>query len=286
MIDLASYGQGLHIDERGVWLAQGVPSVSYPDEGHDACFGVEERSFWFRHRNNVIVQAVRRWPCTGPLFDVGGGNGCVSRALIDAGIATVLVEPGARGVQNARSRGLPCIVQATTDSARFRPGSLPAVGLFDVIEHIADDRAFMRSIHELLRPDGRLYATVPCYGWLWSGEDVGAGHHRRHTGRSMTALLEGAGFEIDYLTCFFRWLPLPILLARALPWRLGWRNRGGPAAPDASHGTATPRLSAVADRLLRSEVSRVRDGRSMPFGASLLVVARAGGSSQRSALHA
>lgn len=286
MIDLADYSQGLRIDERGVWLAQGVPSVSYPDEGHDACFAVEERSFWFRHRNNVIVQAVRRWPCHGPLFDVGGGNGCVSRALIDAGIPTVLVEPGARGVDNARSRGLPSIVQATTDSARFRPSSLPAVGLFDVVEHIRDDRSFMHGIRELLRPDGRLYATVPCYGWLWSSDDVEAGHHRRHTARSMTALLEGAGFEIDYLTCFFRWLPVPILLARALPWRMGWRGRGGPVAPDASHAATSPRLSSMADRLLRSEVSRVREGLSMSFGASLLAVAHPGGPLQHSAVDA
>ena len=49
---------------------------------------------------------IRRHQITGHFFDIGGGNGCVAKAIESAGVPVVLVEPGTGGVRNARSRGL------------------------------------------------------------------------------------------------------------------------------------------------------------------------------------
>ena len=90
----------------GIWTAEPATAYSYPEDGNDLCFSLEEESFWFKHRNAVVTEALRRWP-PGGMFELGGGNGHVASALERAGWPTVVVEPGRRGAENARSRGWP-----------------------------------------------------------------------------------------------------------------------------------------------------------------------------------
>jgi hypothetical protein len=75
------------------------------------------------------------------------------------------VEPGLVGVQNALKRGIKYIVRATLEDIGALAGSMPAVGSFDVLEHIRDDAGFMASVSRFLVPDGRVYITVPAYNW-------------------------------------------------------------------------------------------------------------------------
>lgn len=48
--------------------------ISYPEDGHEILLDVEDRSFWFRHRNNVILNIMKRYKPNGRLYDVGGGE--------------------------------------------------------------------------------------------------------------------------------------------------------------------------------------------------------------------
>src|SRR5690606_21548140 len=121
----------------------------------------------------------------GPIFDIGGGNGFVARGLAAAGFPAVVIEPGPTGARNAQARGLSPVVCAALDDAGFLPGSVPAAGLFDVLEHIEDDLGAMATLSALLPPGGRVYLTVPAYQWLWSSEDELGGHHRRYTRASL-----------------------------------------------------------------------------------------------------
>jgi SAM-dependent methyltransferase len=278
-MDLRAVSSGLRLGKDGIWWGPDALPVSYPDDGHDVLAQVEDASFWFRHRNRCIEAAVRRQPPPGggPIFDVGGGNGFVSAGLRAAGFDVVLVEPGPQGALNARRRGLDTVVCATTDSAGFGPASLPAIGLFDVIEHIEDDRGFLAAMQGLLVAGGRLYATVPAYQGLWSHEDVAAGHYRRYTLAQIGQRLVQAGLRLDYASYFFRPLPLPIALLRALPYRLGLGSGGRPGGAQkvARDHAAQPgsKKAGLIERLLASEVEQIRAGRSMRFGGSCLLVA-------------
>ena len=274
-MDLAEIATGLRQTPEGIWTATERVRVSYPEGQHADCFQLEERSFWFRHRNECISAMVRRNPPPeGPMLDLGGGNGFVSQRLHDDGWPVVLVEPGETGAANARRRGLPEVVCATLEQAGFRDGSVAAVGMFDVVEHVADDRALMAEVARVLRPGGTVYFTVPCHRWLWSNADPIAGHHRRHTLASMRALLE-PDFEVTYASYFFRALVAPQLLLRAVPYRLGFRGRRGalPTGTEHGGGGAGP-LARGISRLLEPEVARVAAGETIRFGASALVAAR------------
>ncbi len=235
---------------------------------------LEGDSFWFAHRNACIVAAVRRFPPSGPIFDVGGGNGVVALALERAGFETVLVEPGPQGAANARARGLSHVVCSTLEDAGVRPRTLSAVGLFDVVEHLADDVAFLRSTGARMAPGARLYLTAPAYLWLWSSEDDYAGHYRRYSGRGLSRALRAAGFEIEYQTHFFVPLPVPILLFRTVPTRLGRRGVDARKWETREHRRPAGPAAGLLDRLLGIETRAIARGLRLPLGSSCLAVAR------------
>lgn len=274
MIDIGRIASNLKPLEDGLWASAEARSVFYPEGAHGRCFRLEEQSFWFRHRNACLLEVISRLPPAGALFDVGGGNGYVTLALCRRGIESVLVEPGMQGVRNAMARGLRPVICSTLQGAGFRPGSLPALGMFDVLEHMADDTAFLRTARQLVADGGRLYLTVPAYGFLWSDTDDMARHFRRYTLGGLARTLRSAGFEVEYATYIFWPLPLPVFLLRTVPSWLGlWRDPARKARRDHAGGGASG--ASLLRPLLRDELRRIRRGWPIRFGGSCLVVARA-----------
>ena len=186
-----------------------------------------------------------------------------------------MVDPGAEAVRNAGSRGLSLVICATLETAGFVEQSLPAIGLFDVLEHIRDDGAFLRQARALLADGGRLYVSVPAYRLLWSAVDAFGGHHRRYTAGRLKRLLAKTGYTVEFDTYFFALLPLPILLLRSVPYRLGLRRRQE-ALYDLEKQHAPP--SGLCGALLASYLTReerILKRHRLAFGASHLAVARA-----------
>jgi len=274
---LREIAPNLERSQEGWWSSRHLSGVSYPDDGNALCFLVEESSFWFEHRNRCILEALRLFPPSGTFFDIGGGNGCVARAIQETGQEVVLVEPGLAGVRNALNRGIRQVVRATLEDAGVLPETLPAAGLFDVIEHISDDSAFMTGINRLVIPGGRVYITVPACPSLWSNEDKLAGHARRYSVPALRRLLENAGYTVEFVTYFFGFLLLPILFQRAIPYRLGFGAKTlaeDSVRSDHEPGnTLTRRMLQV---LTRRELSRIAESWPVRMGGSCLAVARKG----------
>jgi SAM-dependent methyltransferase len=268
---------GLRLGDDGIWWSASRAQVSYPAEGHSQTLSVEDRSFWFGHRNACIEALVRRHPPAGggALLDVGGGNGFVAAALQACGFDVALLEPGAGGAANARRRGVREVICATLEDCGIPPASLGAAGLFDVLEHVSDDAGLLGRLHRALVPGGRVYLTVPAHGWLWSQADVDAGHQRRYTLEQVTTLLARCGFGLDHASYFFRPLPLPLLLARSLPYRLGLARAADARSIMRDHAARRSRLAGLVRRALASEAVHIAAGRPMRWGASCIVAAHA-----------
>jgi methyltransferase family protein len=272
--DLAT---NLELGEHGIWFSKRRAKVSYPPAGNEACFQIEDQSFWFQHRNRCIASIVRGFPPAGAIFDLGGGNGFVSLGLQRAGWESIVVEPGTVGAINARKRGLENVICATLEDANFRPHSLPAAGLFDVVEHISNDAGFFRALRDRVIIGGRIYLTVPAYQWLWSAEDVAAGHFRRYTLSSLASVLGQSGFEVEFASYMFSPLPLPILLKRTIPSLLGRRKAGNSeeAIRELRAGLKTP--LRLASGIFKWELQRLERKKTIPVGGSCLVVAKSSG---------
>lgn len=279
MLRVNEISTGLTLGQDGIWYSAIQDSISYPTDGNQNCLAVEESSFWFEHRNKCIASLVGRFPPVGggTILDIGGGNGFVSRGLIECGFDAALVEPGPAGAKNAKSRGISTVICATTKSAKFHPNSISAVGLFDVVEHIEDENEFLRSIHKILKHEGRVYLTVPSYQFLWSLDDQEAGHFRRYSISQIRTVLESVGFQIEYSTYIFRILSIAILFFRTLPFRLGFKRSARSKPREKERADHSPRqglIGRAVTHFLGNEVSNLERGLKMHFGGSCLVVAR------------
>lgn len=276
--DLAHLLSTLRQDEdgMGIWYTDGTRPVSYPEQGNAECFEIEDSSFWFLHRNHCILGVLERFPPEGPILDLGGGNGFVSAAIQRAGYTAVLLEPGATGCANAKKRGVSPIICGNIEDLHLGQNLLPAIGLFDVLEHIEEDTRFLSLLAQKLRATGRLYVTVPAFPWLWSKEDEVSGHKRRYSLRRASKVLREAGFDIEYATYMFFPLPPGILLYRV--FRIGnarfdERSRGAHKW-QLEHRGLHSGLKSVIERLLAMERIAIRKQIKVPFGSSCLIVAR------------
>lgn len=263
------------IQKDGIYFSEKSSAISYPEKGNEDFFKIEENSFWFKHRNECIYEAFKKFATSNLFFDIGGGNGFVAKYLENQTIETVLVEPGLSGCLNAKKRDLKNIVCATLQDAKFNKNSLPNVGLFDVVEHIEDDLEFMKMIYEYSQDQGLVFITVPAYNFLWSNEDKDAGHYRRYTIKTISDCLQNAGFKIEYKTYLFSPLPLPIFLSRSLPSKLGFNKKSDDVNKHKNEHTASQGFTqSIMNWFLDKEVSKIKKEKKTIFGSSVFIVAK------------
>jgi hypothetical protein len=261
--------------DNGIWFSNNKREISYPETGNANFLEIEKNSFWFPHRNNCIVEAVKLYSKNEVFFDIGGGNGFVAKGLETNNFKTVLVEPGLKGCMNAKERGLENIVCSTLEDAGIKTNSCRAIGLFDVVEHIDDDIGFLKSTYDVLDNNGVIYLTVPSYKFLWSYEDEHVGHFRRYTVSQMENKLKSIGFETVYATYIFSFLPIPIFLFRTLPYLLKLKNNSKSIKKHKKeHSAKKGILSGLLNKIGNWELNCIKQRKSISFGGSCFIVAR------------
>ncbi len=245
-------------------------------------FAAEERHFWFRARNRVLTDIVHR--LTHRLNDgfrvleVGCGTGNVLRNLeqVCRRGRVVGLDLYPQALRLARQRTSCPLVAADIHQLPFAE-PFEIVGMFDVLEHLPDDRRVLIDLRRALAPDGRLVLTVPAHAWLWSEVDVYSGHYRRYAARQLSALLDECGLRVEYLTQF---------MGPLVPLMWLHRRAGGHQGPTSarqmdvdrqrvlSELKIVPVVNELLGGLLALERPFLRRGLRLPLGTSLLAVAR------------
>lgn len=179
-----------------------------------------------------------------------------------------------QGIINAKRRGLQNLICATVQDAAFTSNSLPAIGVFDVVEHVEDDMAFLSTLKNCLQNQGKLYQTVPAYNFLWSQEDEDAGHFRRYTLRNLRKTLKIVGFKVEYSTYFFSLLPAPIFLLRTLPSIFDSKRTNNFAKNQAVHNSRTGLIGKTVNSVWKWELNTIERKKIIPFGSRILAIAQ------------
>jgi SAM-dependent methyltransferase len=242
---------------------------------------VEDRHFWFRARNYLIAtlveRIVRRWPPPYRVLEVGCGNGNVLRHLVRVcrGASVVGMDLFAEGLRHARDRAACPVVQANAGCTPFRVG-FDLVGMFDVLEHTPDDMQVLRDLHALLAPGGVLLLTAPAGKVLWSYFDELSHHCRRYEAPELAEKLRQAGFELELVTHYMASIyPLVRLIRRSRTPGKQAQNGGLDASRTLRQEfTIVPVANALLTLVLRGEARWVSRGHRLPFGTSLVAVAR------------
>jgi SAM-dependent methyltransferase len=230
----------------------------------------EERSFWFRGRNAMILWALDRYfAAAGSFLEVGCGTGFVLRGIREAHprMALAGAELYPEGLRFAAER-VPDAELLQLDAIEMPyDGEWDAVGAFDVLEHIEDDEAAIRGMRQAARPGGGVLITVPQHPSLWSGADDYAHHQRRYTRRELVSKVERAGLRVERVTSFVTLLLPAMYLSRR-------RERRAGAGYDPAREHASAERVPLLERALDAERWAIARGVSLPAGGSLLLVAR------------
>ena len=215
----------LRQDKNGIWITESAKVISYPDLGNKDSFDLEDSSFWFNHRNNVIETVITKFPYQGDFADIGGGNGyqLVKIAEQNPSNKNILVEPGYEGCLNARNRNLKYVYNMTFEDFDFDLFNITGVSMFDVVEHIEDDVTFMTNLSNKLKSGTKVFITVPTHNYLWSDVDDYGGHFKRYNRQMVQELADKSGYKLVYFSYFFEYLMPFSYLLRALPYKLGKR---------------------------------------------------------------
>jgi SAM-dependent methyltransferase len=245
-------------------------------------FAAEDRHFWFRARNCAIAALVRQ--VTAPLaagyrvLEVGCGTGNVLRMLEELSPpgAVVGMDFLADGLRFARRRVRCALVQGDLHMPPFR-APFDVIGLFDVLEHFADDRLVLRDLHRMLAPGGALLITVPAHAWLWSYFDEAGHHRRRYEPAELAGKLVDCGYRVEYLSQYLAGI-LPLVWLRRWRTSLARARRTGDA--DRTYALATdelrivPGINSLLTYLLSQEVRLIVRRRVLPIGTAILALAR------------
>ena len=253
--------------------SRGAPG--YDPHFFDTLEKVEDRHFWFLGRRAVILAALRRSVpdlAHRRLFDVGCGTGGLlahfdRSGLRLSGACDVYLE----SLRLVRRRvDVPLVL---VDQGRELPlgEGHDLLGMFDVLEHVDDDGAMLRSLRDALLPGGVLVLTVPAHPALFDEMDELAHHRRRYTRAALRAVLRDAGFEVRLLNHFMAPL-VPALLAARFLGRLLPSARAPASSRRGMELRVVPGLNAAFRGVLALE--RLALPRlSLPFGSSIVAVA-------------
>ena len=236
-------------------------------------FQLETRHFWHRTKRALVLDAVgaieRARGGPGRALELGCGAGRLQEELGGRGWEAWGSDHSPEALAWCRRRGLSRLVQL--DATRPIPADLGRFDLLlalDLLEHLEDDAGALAAWRAALAEGGWLLLHVPAHPRLFSYWDEMVGHKRRYRRRILLDLFDRNGLELVRLTPTFAWLLPPVAAFRAL------RRGSDPRRASSDFQFAPAPLNALGTALGALEARWLR-GRDLPFGLSLLALARA-----------
>jgi 2-polyprenyl-3-methyl-5-hydroxy-6-metoxy-1,4-benzoquinol methylase len=206
-----------------------------------------------------IVDLSRPWLGGGPI-EIGSGMGDYAQSWADLGMSITVSEADPMRLADLHKRfdGSAKVTVRELAVPIDVDGDYSGAVAINVLEHIEDDVAGLKTFARLTRPGGHIVLFVPAFSFAMSDFDREVGHFRRYRKRQLEETLVAAGLEpvlVHYVNSvgLFGWL----LLVRLL--------KGRPR-----DGFALTVLDRFVIPVLRRVEARIRP----PFGQSVFAVAR------------
>jgi SAM-dependent methyltransferase len=150
------------------------------------------------HMFYCLDRFIERYGLHGPFLEIGCGRGDVSAYLAAKGWTGAAIDFSEAAVA-AAAVNLSTFPKVTVRQQALEDvaGEFDCIIMWDVLEHIADDRGALRHVERLLRPGGQLLLAVPSNPREWRWDDDFYGHFRRYTETDIAAKLEEAGMPLQ-----------------------------------------------------------------------------------------
>ena len=246
-------------------------SNGFQQETFAKLFEIEASNFWFRSRNHLIIWALKQYfEEAKKMLEIGCGTGFVL-----SGINKAFPKLSLTG-SDIFSAGLVFAAKRMNDVEiiQFDASSIPfehefdIIGAFDVLEHIEDDNKVIKQMYQATAKGGGIIITVPQHQFLWSQADEQACHKRRYSAKELKNIVSSAGFYVCRCTSFVSLLFPAMFLSRLLK-----KNHG--EGDEIFDELRLPGyLNYAFEKILSFERLMISFGVNIPFGGSLLLIAR------------
>lgn len=239
-------------------------------ELYDAHDRLEDRHWWFEGRRRVIREVLQRHllpRAQRRVLDVGCGTGGMFPLLSEFGEVDG-AEASPDALERARRKFPMRRIEACALPGALPTGTWDVVTAFDVIEHLDEPIAALRTMYSRLPWDGQVVVTVPAFQFLWSRHDDANHHRRRYSRLQLVSELSSAGLKVTFVS-YYNTLLFPAVAGVRLLEKLLPSRAGG----DTDLAETKEPLNGVLTTLFGAE--RLAVGRArLPFGVSLIAVAQ------------
>jgi SAM-dependent methyltransferase len=233
-------------------------------------FDLEDTLWWIQGRKKIISNYLKKASHISrisKIMDIGCGSGGNLDVLAAYG-NIIGIERSPTLARRARDKNIAEKIYEK-DLFDLRDAmQIDLFTLFDVLEHIQDDHAFLVKLKSISSDKHLILISVPACQFLYSSHDELLHHYRRYSKKSLSSLLSANGYEIiniNYFMCFL--FPLAILSRfkeKTTRWSGGEKINIG-------------KVPAWLNRLLRMIIeaeARVSDYFKFPIGLWIFALAR------------
>lgn len=243
---------------------------------------IDDRHWWFVARRKIVASLLKQYfneqKAPFHILDIGTGSGGMIPLLLRHG-HLVASEPDEQTLRLTREKYAefsPAVefIHGSWENLNLDDERFDLLTAFDVLEHCPDDRVALRQWRKWLKPDGRLFLTVPAFACLWGRNDELSRHYRRYTKATLLQALTEASFTVQKISYMNALMFLPVWVSRNIKDRIERLVAGSNEAPEPwDFGMPPPIVNSCLEKLFSSE-SPFLQRASLPFGTSLICLAQ------------
>lgn len=228
--------------------------------------------FWFRGFRQFVMPVIAEVAADKPglrLVDCGCGTGDNLRLLCPYGRAIGL-DLSLAGPAFAHAAGW-TVLRGDVTSMPLASNAFDVVTSFDVLQCVEADVDAVREMARIVKPGGVIVLTVAALDVLRGDHSEVWQEVRRYTPATARRLVEAAGLRAERVSFMFGSI-FPLMASVRFVQRLT-RKFGRTVRPDTDISVPFGPVNLILTGLVSAEAALVRL-MPMPFGSSLLVVAR------------
>jgi SAM-dependent methyltransferase len=270
--------RGIRVQQYGcLWIVIAKSLSNHPimeNQEYDSMARLESTFWWYRSLHDKAISLLGKLLDESrplDLLDLGCGTGGMLRQLETAFPMWRLIglDVSEKAVAFALRTSHARVVVGSANGLPHPDGAFDILVSLDVMCHdLVCPERMLCECARVLKPGGIMVLNLPAYQWLHSYHDVYVQQSRRYTIESLKAEIAKGPFEYIFATYWNAFLFLPLVIKRKV-------FAGRPSSSDVTDSLSL--LNPLFTHVMEWETKILRRGYRLPFGSSVLYIARKNG---------
>jgi 2-polyprenyl-3-methyl-5-hydroxy-6-metoxy-1,4-benzoquinol methylase len=197
------------------------------------------------------VRLIQKYATGTNLLDIGCAQGFFLFSASQAGYTTKGIEISRDAAEYARREFGLDIETKPVEELRFAENHFDVVTLWQVLEHVPYPLTILQEVHRILKPGGLLAVSTPDIGGIpakilgkkwW---DIKRLHVNQFTTRTLTGILQNAGFNNTYSVSYRGYVSLSILVTMMLKYLDAYERSKALSNPDSILGKILSKVTLI-----------------------------------------